>query len=78
MNKSKKTSKTRQKFDFGMEPKKKHFFYHASRSLLCIPIDAVAFRSEEEVSWRRGPPVTYFCPALDPPLGGSGKKQQHL
>ena len=34
--------------------------------------------SEEEVSWRRGPPVTYFCPALDPPLGGSGRKTTTL
>ena len=25
------------------------------------------FQSEEEVLWIRGPPVTYFCPALDPP-----------
>ena len=39
---------------------------------------AVAFRSEEEVSWRRGPPVTYFGPALDPPLGGSGRKTTTL
>ena len=39
---------------------------------------AVDFRSEEEVSWRRGPPVTYFCPALDPPLDGSGRKTTTL
>ena len=34
MSKSEKKSKTRQKFDFGMEPKQQHFFPHASRSLL--------------------------------------------
>ena len=33
--------------------------------------------------WRRsflkkGTPVTYFCPALDPPLGGSGRKTTTL
>ena len=50
LTKSKKTSKTRQKFDFRMEPKIKHFFPHVSRSLLCIRFVAVAFRSEEEVS----------------------------
>ena len=79
MTKSKKTSKTRQKFDFRMEPKiTTHFFPHASRSLLCIQFVAVALRSEEEVSWRRGPPLTYFGPALDPPLGGSGRKTTTL
>ena len=36
------------------------------------------FRSEEEVCWRRGPPVTYIGPALDPPLGGSGRKTTTL
>ena len=51
---------------------------HASRSLLSIRFVAVAFRSEEEVSWRRGPPVTYFGPALDSPLGGSGRKTTTL
>ena len=35
---------------------------------------AVAFQSEEEISWKRGTPMTYFGPALDPPLGGSGLK----
>ena len=29
-------------------------------------------------SWRRGPPVTYFGPALDPPLGGSGRQTTTL
>ena len=43
-----------------------------------IHIIAVAVRSEEEVLWRRGPPLTYFCPALDPPLGGSGWKPTTL
>ena len=47
---------------------------HASRSLLWIRFVAVAFQSEEKVCWRRGPRVTYFGPALDPPLGGSGWK----
>ena len=77
MTKSKKTSKTRQKFDFGMEPKITKFFPHASRSLLCIWFVAVAFRSEEEVSWI-GDPVTYFCAALDPPRADLAEKQQHV
>ena len=40
----------------------------------CIRFVVVAFRSEEEVLWRRGPSLTYFCAALDPPLGGSSRK----
>ena len=42
--------------------KYKHFFPHASRSLLRIRFVAVAFRSEEEVSWRRGPPWPILAP----------------
>ena len=41
--------------------KQQHFITHASRSLLWIRFVAVAFRSEEEVFWRRGPLVTYFA-----------------
>ena len=41
---------------------------NASRSFLCIRFVAVAFRSEEEDSWRRG----------TPPLGGSGRKTTTL
>ena len=44
MTKSKKTSKTRQKFDFRMKPKNNNFFPNACRSLLCIQFVAVAFR----------------------------------
>ena len=33
--------------------KQQHLFPHASRSLLCMRFVAVAFRSEEEVFWRR-------------------------
>ena len=40
--------------------KQQHFFPHASRSLLCIQFVAVAFWSEEEVSWRRGPPDLFL------------------
>ena len=57
--------------------KQQHFISHASRSLLCIRFVAVAFQSEGEVFWRRGPslylPVTYFCLTLDPPLGRYGR-----
>ena len=38
---------------------------------------AVAFRSEDEVLWRRNPSLTYFwqiAPPLDPPLGGVCRK----
>ena len=48
MTKSKETSKTRQKFDFRMDPKQQHLFPHAFRSLLYIWFVAVAFGSEEE------------------------------
>ena len=58
--------------------RQQHFFPHAFRSLLCIWFVAVAIRSEEEVCQRRGPSVTYFCPILDPPLGGSGRKTTTL
>ena len=51
---------------------------HASRSLLCIRFVALAFQSVAEVCWRRGPRVTYFGPALDPPLDGSGRKTTTL
>ena len=78
MTKSKKTSKTRQKFDFRMKQKIKTLLPSCFRSLLCIRFVAVAFQSEEEVRWRRGPPMTYFGPALDPPLGGSGRKTTTL
>ena len=44
----------------------------------CIRFVAVAFRSEEEVLWRRNPSLTYFwqiaAPPLDPPLGGVCRK----
>ena len=68
----------RQKFDFRMKPKITTLLPTCFRSLLCILFVAVAFRSEEEVFGRRGPPVTYFGPALDPPRGESGRKQQNL
>ena len=72
--KSKKTLKTRQKFDFGMEQKKKqHFFPHASRFSISIWFVAAAFRSDVEFFLIRGPLVTNFCPALDPPLGRYGR-----
>ena len=40
--------------------KQQHFITHASRSLLWIRFVAVAFRSEEEVFWRRGPPPPWW------------------
>ena len=45
----------------------------------CIRFVAVAFRSEEEVLWRRNPSLTYFWqialpPPLDPPQGGVCQK----
>ena len=47
--------------------KQRHFITHASRLLLWIRFVAVAFRSEEEVLWRRGPPMTYFAsPSIRP------------
>ena len=78
MTKSRKTSKTRQKFDFRMKPKITTLLPTCFRSLLCIRFIAIAFQSEEEVFLRRGPPVTYFGPALDLPLGGSGRKTTTL
>ena len=54
--------------------KYKHYISHAFRSLLCIRFVAVAFQPEEKVHWRRGPPMTYFCLALDLPLDRYGRK----
>ena len=48
--------------------KQQHFITHASRSLLWIRFVAVAFRSEEECFWRRGPP-----PILPRPWSALGK-----
>ena len=50
MTKSKKTSKTRQKFTSEWNQKLQHLIPHASISLLCIRFVPVAFRSEEVVS----------------------------
>ena len=50
------------------------FFPHAFWSLLCIRFVTVAFQSEEAVLWRRDPSLTYFCPTLDPALGGVFQK----
>ena len=62
ITKSKKMSKSRQKFEFRMKPKLQLFFPNASRSLLCIWFAVVAFQSEEEVLWRRGPPWPNLAP----------------
>ena len=50
--------------------KLQYYIPHTSKSLLCIRF--------EEVFWRRGPPVIYFCTALDPSLDGSGRKTTTL
>ena len=78
MTKSKKTSKTRQKFDFGMEPKILTLlptcFQIIAIHLVCrcsLPVSRRSFL-------KKGTPVTYFGPALDPPLGGSGRKTTTL
>ena len=42
--------------------------------MLCIRYVTVAFRSEEEVLWRKDPSLTKYGPVLDPPLGGFGPK----
>ena len=72
MTKSKKTSKTRPQFDFQMQPKMKsllskcfwiiamHSFYYCS-----LPV-------WKRSSLKKGTWMTYFGPALDRPLGGSG------
>ena len=53
-----------QKFDFGMEPKNNNTSSHMFLDqLLFIWFVAVAFQSEEEVSWKRGP----LWPILAPP-----------
>ena len=64
MTKSNKTSNPRQKFDFRMKPKiNKNYFPHPFRSLLCIWFVAVlAFRSEEEVFFKKGTTRDLFLP----------------
>ena len=54
---------------------KQHFIPHVSRSLLYIRLVAVAFRSGKRSFFKKRPPtpLTYFCPALDPPLGRYGR-----
>ena len=54
-----------------------HFFPHTSRSLLCIQFVAVAFQSEEEDSWRKGP-RDLFLPRPGSALGGSSRKTTTL
>ena len=61
MTKSKKTSKPRQQFDFGMEQK--------ITTLLCILFVAGAFWSEDEDFLRRGPPL----PILPRPCSATGR-----
>ena len=39
---------------------------------------AVAFQSEEEAFFKKGTPATYFGPAMNPPLDGSGRKTTAL
>ena len=52
--------------------KQQSFIQHASRSLLCIRFVAVAFWAKKN-NFKMGTPVTYFCPALDPPLCSYGR-----
>ena len=67
----KKTPETRQ--NFGLKPNiTTLLFPYASRSLLSNRFVAVTFRSEEDVLFRRGPSVKYFCSALDQSLSGFG------
>ena len=54
--------------------KQQSFIPHASRSLLCIRFVAVAFWAKKKNNFfKMGTPVTYFCPALDLPLGRYGR-----
>ena len=79
MTKSKKTSKTRQKFDFPMKQKITiYFFPNASRSLLCIQYVAVAFPSEEEVLWRREPLEPIFAPPWIHPWADSAQESTQM
>ena len=64
---------TCQKFDFGMEPKTTTllptcFKIIAMHSVCCcsLPVRRLSF-------FKKGTPTTYFCPALDPPLGRYGQ-----
>ena len=52
--------------------KQQSFIPHASRSLLCIRFVAVAFWAKKQF-FKMGTPLTYLCPALDPPLGRYGR-----
>ena len=56
---------THKKIDFGMEQKITTLHPTCSRSLLCCSLPV--WRS----TFLKKPPVTYFRPALDPPLGRS-------
>ena len=74
----KRTSRTRQKFDFRMEPKittlhPACFLIIAMYSVCCCSLP-VSRRS----SLKKGTLVTYFSPALDPPLDRSCQKTTTL
>ena len=65
MTKYKRTSKRVKHLTSEWNQKYQHLSPYASMSLLCIRFVAVAFWYDVKVSWRKEPPVTYFCPALD-------------
>ena len=78
MTKFKNTSKTRQKFDFRMKPKITTLLSTCFRSLQWFWIVAVAFRSEEEVLWRRGPPWPILAPPWIRPWADLAEKATTL
>ena len=67
-------TKTCQKLNVSMEPKITPFFPNAFRSLLCIQFVDVAFQLLRRSPLEKGPSLTYYGPALEPPLGGFGPK----
>ena len=77
MTKQTSTIARRQKFDFRTEPK----ITTSSYMLLdhCYAIGLSLQPSGLKKKFLKGrDPMTSFCPALDPPLGGSGKKTTTL
>ena len=78
MAKSNKTSKSRQKFDFEMEPKittllPTCFYIIAIHTVCCCCLPVLRRRF-----LKKGTPVTYFAPPWIRPWADLSEKQQHL
>ena len=73
MAKSKKRLKTRQKFVFGMEPNITTLLHTCFKIIAMHTVCCCSLPVSRSSFLKKGTPVTYFCPALDPPLVRYGR-----